>query len=379
MVALGFDVGLHEYSPKHALKKKVLECTMPTNKTRVQQWLGLVAQFGKHIDPHVLNEIRTVWSPITGDKKTIEDIPIEDRVRSFDLMKESVANIKPLYAVPEDANIMLRLEVDASKYGIGGWLYYLGPESEIDQKDENDTGQKDENGTYLRPNSEKDQKEEKDTKHVVAMGAHVLSKPAEKEWDTKTKELYAIWRFVKDWEKLLRGRHFEIVTDHANLTFSDKNSTEVQKRKLRYLSEFDYDLIWKAGEDNIVPDALSRIFGNIAKRVELEKGIEIEERISVQEPEARVMNQENASTNVDLSDNTPQWLIDCKRNEAGKYDIMEAWTAAVKAAHGEVYGKLNPMHRGINATLADAKKYFEEAELLVPNDARTSVTEFIWK
>ena len=34
-------------------------------------------------------------------------------------MKESVANIKPLYAVPEDANIMLRLEVDASKYGIG--------------------------------------------------------------------------------------------------------------------------------------------------------------------------------------------------------------------------------------------------------------------
>ena len=58
---------------------------------------------------------------------------------------------------------------------------------------------------------------------------------------------------------------------------------------------------------------------------------------------------------------------------------MEAWTAAVKAAHGEVYGKLNPMHRGINATLADAKKYFEEAELPVPNDARTSVTEFIWK
>ena len=56
---------------------------------------------------------------------------------------------------------------------------------------------------------------------------------------------------------------------------------------------------------------------------------------------------------------------------------MEAWTAAVKAAHGEVYGKLNPMHRGINATLADAKKYFEEAELPVPNDARTSVTEFI--
>ena len=69
---------------------------------------GLVAQFGKYIDPHVLNEIRTVWSPITDDKKTIESIPIEDRVRSFELMKKSIANIKPLYAVPEDANILLR-------------------------------------------------------------------------------------------------------------------------------------------------------------------------------------------------------------------------------------------------------------------------------
>ena len=83
VVALGFDVGLHEYSPKHALKKKVLECAMPTNKTRVQQWLGLVAQFGKHIDPHVLNEIRAVWSPITGEKKTIEDIPEIDRARGL--------------------------------------------------------------------------------------------------------------------------------------------------------------------------------------------------------------------------------------------------------------------------------------------------------
>ena len=49
-------------------------------------------------------------------------------------MKESVANIKSLYAVPEDANILLRLEVDTSKYGIGGWLYYLAPESEMIKK-----------------------------------------------------------------------------------------------------------------------------------------------------------------------------------------------------------------------------------------------------
>ena len=43
----------------------------------------------------------------------------------------------------------------------------------------------------------------------------------------------------------------------------------------------------------------------IARRIDIEKGIEIEKMISVQEPEARGMNQENVSTNLNLSDNTP--------------------------------------------------------------------------
>lgn len=66
------------------------------------------------------------------------------------------------------------------------------------------------------------------------MGAHVFTKPAMQEWDTKTKELYAICRFVCDWDLLLRGRHFEIVTAHANLTFTGKSDSEIQKRKLRF-------------------------------------------------------------------------------------------------------------------------------------------------
>ena len=85
----------HDFPPAPSFPSPALsgEGAMPTNKTWVQQWLGLVAQFGKHIDPHVLNEIRAVWSPITGEKKTIEDIPEIDRARSFELMKEAVANI----------------------------------------------------------------------------------------------------------------------------------------------------------------------------------------------------------------------------------------------------------------------------------------------
>ena len=39
-------------------------------------------------------------------------------------------------------------------------------------------------------------------------------------------------------------------------------------------------------------------------------------------------------------------------------NIMEASNAAMDEAHGKVFGDLNPTHKGINATLAIARKYF---------------------
>ena len=64
MVALGFDVGLNRFSPRHRLKQKLLNAEMPTSKKEVHQWLGLLAQFAKHIDPRAWTEIQSVWSPI---------------------------------------------------------------------------------------------------------------------------------------------------------------------------------------------------------------------------------------------------------------------------------------------------------------------------
>ena len=92
------------------------------------------------------------------------------------------------------------------------------------------------------------------------MGAHTFTTNAQQEWDTKTKELYAVWRFVKDWQHILRGRPFIIHTDHANLTNYGADPTSVQRRQLRFIDEFDYEPHWIPGEKNTVPDSLSRIF-----------------------------------------------------------------------------------------------------------------------
>ena len=79
------------------------------------------------------------------------------------------------------------------------------------------------------------------------------------------------------------------------------------------------------------------------------------------------------------SDSAPRWLSNCPKDGAGGFIIEKAWAAAIESAHGQGYGDINVRHRGINATLKVAKRYFESTGWAIPNDARSSVTDFIGK
>ncbi len=60
------------------------------------------------------------------------------------------------------------------------------------------------------------------------------------------------------------GQHFEILTDHAALTYLH-SSSGVHRRNVRwldFLSQFDFDISHVKGKDNVVADALSRIPGS---------------------------------------------------------------------------------------------------------------------
>ena len=97
MIVLEFDVGLNYFSPRHRLKQKLLNAEMPTSKKEVQQWLGLLAQFAKHVDPRAWTEIQSVWSPILGDKVRIDQVPKEKKTKAFNLLKEQIGDIIKLY------------------------------------------------------------------------------------------------------------------------------------------------------------------------------------------------------------------------------------------------------------------------------------------
>ncbi|KAH8294585.1 hypothetical protein KR054_008113, partial [Drosophila jambulina] len=80
-------------------------------------------------------------------------------------------------------------------------------------------------------------------------------------YSTVEKEMLAIIWATKYFRPYLFGQKFQIVTDHKPLTwlmnFKEPNSKLV-RWKLQLL-EYDYEVVYKKGSQNVVADALSRV------------------------------------------------------------------------------------------------------------------------
>ena len=80
------------------------------------------------------------------------------------------------------------------------------------------------------------------------------------------KEATAIVEAVKRWSHFLQGRRFKIIIDQKSVPFmyDNKRHSKVKNDKiLRWLlelSQYDYDIIYRAGKYNSAPDTLSRAY-----------------------------------------------------------------------------------------------------------------------
>ena len=85
--------------------------------------------------------------------------------------------------------------------------------------------------------------------------------PAEKNKPTILKELTAIHWAINYFKAYLYGKKFTIRTDHRPLVylFGMKNPTSKLTRIRIDLEEFDFDVVYIAGKENVAADALSRI------------------------------------------------------------------------------------------------------------------------
>src|ERR1700712_1042043 len=89
---------------------------------------------------------------------------------------------------------------------------------------------------------------------------------AECNYDIHDKELLAVIQAFKEWKRYTRGssRTLTVYTDYKNLvTFmSTKELSERQGRWMRFLTQYNFKIIYRPGKEGGKPDALTRRAGD---------------------------------------------------------------------------------------------------------------------
>ena len=78
------------------------------------------------------------------------------------------------------------------------------------------------------------------------------------EWDTHKQECYSIYYCVKQLSYLLRGKYFEVETDHRNLQWMEKSEDPVIIRIRAYLQLYVNMIRHISAAKNKIADHLSR-------------------------------------------------------------------------------------------------------------------------
>jgi len=94
---------------------------------------------------------------------------------------------------------------------------------------------------------------------VVAYASRQL-KIHERNTLTHDLELAVVVFVIKDWRHYLYGSRFEVFNDHKSLKYLfDQNERNMrQKRWLEFFKDYDFELSYHLGKDNVVEDALRR-------------------------------------------------------------------------------------------------------------------------
>jgi hypothetical protein len=145
---------------------------------------------------------------------------------AFDSLKNAFSSA-PILVFPDTSKPFI-LETDASDFAVAGVI-----------------SQDDDSGVL----------------HPVSFYSRKLS-PAEINYEIHDKELLAIIVCFEQWRHLLLGSKHPITvfTDHKNLVYftSTKRLNRRQARWSLFLSDFDFNIIYRSGKSNGKPDALSR-------------------------------------------------------------------------------------------------------------------------
>ena len=223
----GFIVSGQTVAHDPARQTTIFNIPIPVRPKQLQRFLGMVNYFSAYIPNYSI--IRAPLNPMLNAKKLVWTT---DTTAAFHSLKNAVRACTALYHI--DYKLKIVLDVDASKLGIGGYLFQINsanPESDMNDK------------SLQQP---------------LEFISHAFSE-AQQKWQVQEQEAYALSYCILALSHLLLGAHFHVRTDHMNLTKMFESKSVLVQRSLLKVQPFDFTLGWIKGSSNVIPDDWSRL------------------------------------------------------------------------------------------------------------------------
>ena len=192
--------------------KAILDWPDPSDAHQLRCFLGLAGFYRRFVNR--FSHIAAPLTNITGAKATWRWSEVE--AKAFAELKHALTTT-PVLATPDFA-YPFELYTDASQFAIGATLLQ-------DQ------------GNGLQP---------------IAYESRKLNS-AERNYPIHELELLAVIHALRTWRCYLEGSKFRVNSDHLNLKYltTQRNLSRRQARWLETLQQFDLDIHYKAGSDNL--------------------------------------------------------------------------------------------------------------------------------
>lgn len=219
---LGYIVDKHGLRTDPEKVSAILNYPRPSTYTELKRFIGLASWYRRFVENFAI-----VAAPLhdmtKGGKKTKLLTWNMEAEKAFMNLKTALTST-PILSVP-DFSKEFAVQCDASNKGVGAVLIqtFDGTEKPI---------------------------------------AYTSRKLTDREckYSASERELLSVLHAIDQYRPYIEGSHFKVITDHSALQWLHRNK-DPHGRLARWamrLQQFDYEIVHRRGNDNIVPDALSR-------------------------------------------------------------------------------------------------------------------------